>query len=72
MVGIISAPPREAHRSLSPPSGQSYEVQMLCNPKLGDATQGPQLLKVGTPPPRTGKGWVSMTVPLGRKPVSSL
>lgn len=25
--------------------GQSYEVQMLCNPKLGDATQGPQLLK---------------------------
>ncbi|XP_047614219.1 transcription factor CP2-like protein 1 isoform X4 [Phacochoerus africanus] len=26
--------------------GQSYEVRMLCNPKLGDATQGPQLLKV--------------------------
>ncbi|XP_054945770.1 transcription factor CP2-like protein 1 [Physeter macrocephalus] len=25
--------------------GQSYEVRMLCNPKLGDATQGPRLLK---------------------------
>nr|KAF6457134.1 hypothetical protein HJG63_011692 [Rousettus aegyptiacus] len=26
--------------------GQSYEVQMLCNSKLGDATQWPQLLKI--------------------------
>nr|XP_014334360.1 PREDICTED: LOW QUALITY PROTEIN: transcription factor CP2-like protein 1 [Bos mutus] len=26
-------------------SGQSYEVQMLCNPKLVDATQEPRLLK---------------------------
>ncbi|KAM9044398.1 transcription factor CP2-like protein 1 isoform 1-T1 [Megaptera novaeangliae] len=25
--------------------GQSYEVRMLCNPRLGDATQGPRLLK---------------------------
>ncbi|XP_006833727.1 PREDICTED: transcription factor CP2-like protein 1-like [Chrysochloris asiatica] len=25
--------------------GQSYEVQMLCNPKLGDAVQFPRLLK---------------------------
>lgn len=41
-----------------PPSlpGQSYEVQMLCNAKLGDATQWPRLLKVGASPPRSGKG----------------
>ncbi|XP_031822037.1 transcription factor CP2-like protein 1 isoform X3 [Sarcophilus harrisii] len=26
--------------------GQSYEVRMLCNPKLGDASQWPRLLKV--------------------------
>lgn len=31
--------------------GQSYEVQMLCNSKLGDATQWPRLLKVGASPP---------------------
>nr|XP_011723640.1 transcription factor CP2-like protein 1 isoform X2 [Macaca nemestrina] len=38
--------------------GQSYEVQMLCNSKLCDATQCPQLLKVGTLLSRSGKGWV--------------
>ncbi|XP_040353830.1 transcription factor CP2-like protein 1 [Herpailurus yagouaroundi] len=38
--------------------GQSYEVQMLCNPKLGDTTQWARLLKVGAFPSRTGKGWV--------------
>ncbi|XP_074080152.1 transcription factor CP2-like protein 1 isoform X7 [Macrotis lagotis] len=26
--------------------GQSYEVRMLCNPKLGDASQWPRMLKV--------------------------
>ena len=36
--------------------GQSYEVRMLCNPKLVDATQEPRLLKASASTPRTGKG----------------
>lgn len=43
--------------SLSP--GQSYEVRMLCDPKLSDATQWARLVKAGASPPphpQTGKG----------------
>lgn len=64
-------PQSGAHASPSSLPGQSYEVQMLCNSKLGDATQWPRLLKVGASPPSTGRR-LGTTVPLGRKPMSSL
>lgn len=55
-AGTTSAPRSGAHTSPQSLPGQSYEVQMLCNSKLGDTTQWPQLLKVGASPPRSGKG----------------
>lgn len=55
-AGTISVPQSGAHTSPQSLSGQSYEVQMLCNSKLGDAPQWPRLLKVGASPPRSGAG----------------
>ncbi|OWK15232.1 hypothetical protein Celaphus_00001221 [Cervus elaphus hippelaphus] len=38
--------------------GQSYEVRILCNPKLVDATQEPRLLKASASTPSPGKDWL--------------
>lgn len=55
-----AAPPLPLGVGLTPHApqslpGQSYEVQMFCNCKLGDATQWPRLLKVGAPLPDVAK-----------------
>lgn len=56
-----SAPQSGTHASSSFPPGQPYEVPMLYNPKLGDTAPCLQLLNVGNPLPRTGKGWVCLS-----------
>lgn len=58
VAGSLSAPQRGVPTSSQFLLGQSYEVRILCNPKLVDATQEPRLLKASASTPSPGKDWL--------------